>query len=114
LPSWYSHKEAYPYEWFNDYSKFESTQFPPREDFYSRLSNKTISEKEYQEALEIFQKHCKTFKDYHDIYLRGDVVLLAEVFEKYRELSLSTFITKSQMKNSTAATNSQNRQQNQQ
>jgi hypothetical protein len=91
LPSWYTHKEAYPYEWFDNYDKLNSTKFPSIENFYSRLNNKTISEKEYQEALDIFNKHCKTFKDYHDIYLRGDVVLLAEVFEKYREISLLTY-----------------------
>ncbi|MCS7318279.1 MAG: hypothetical protein NZZ41_08255, partial [Candidatus Dojkabacteria bacterium] len=91
LPDWYTHKEAYPYEWFNNYEKFDVPFLPPREAFYSRLSNKTISEKEYSEALEIFNKYCKTFKDYHEMYLKGDVVLLAEVFEKYRELSLQTY-----------------------
>jgi hypothetical protein len=39
LPDWYTHKEAYPYEWFDDYSKFELDFLPPRECFYSRLSN---------------------------------------------------------------------------
>lgn len=91
LPSFYKHKEAYPYEWFDDTSKFNLTSFPPKEAFFSRIRNDTISDQDYNEAKEIFEKHCNTFRDYHDLYLRGDVVLLAEVFEKYRDLSIEAY-----------------------
>jgi hypothetical protein len=64
---------------------------PEREAFYSKLIGKTISEIEYEEVKNIFGNYCKTFKDFHEIYLRGDVVLLAEVFEKYRQLSLQAY-----------------------
>jgi hypothetical protein len=91
LPSWYTHKEAYPYEWFNTYEKFSVPFLPEREFFYSRLTSKTISKNEYEEVKNTFDKHCKTFKDFHEIYLKGDVFLLAKVFEKYRELSLHAY-----------------------
>jgi len=87
----YKHKEAYPYEWFDDYSKFDEKEFPPKEAFYNRLNNKEIGYDEYHEIKLMYKLHCKTFKDYHDIYLRGDTVLLAEVFEKYRELSMESY-----------------------
>jgi hypothetical protein len=91
LPDWYTHKEAYPYEWFNTYEKFEVPFLPDKDAFYSRLTGKSISDSDYNEAKTIFDKYCKTFKDYHEIYLKGDVVLLAEVFEKYRQLSLNAY-----------------------
>jgi hypothetical protein len=91
LPDWYTHKEAYPYEWFNNYEEFDVPFLHDRDAFYSRLTDKTISEKDNNEAKNIFEKHCKTFKDYHEIYLKGDVVLLAEIFEMYRKLSLETY-----------------------
>ena len=87
----YKHKEAYPYEWVDSFDKFFETKFPPRSAFYNRLNNKTISEQEYNEVKSLYDKYCVCFKDYHDIYLRGDVVLLAEVFEKYRDLSIESY-----------------------
>ncbi|MCL6579441.1 MAG: hypothetical protein K6T73_08670 [Candidatus Bathyarchaeota archaeon] len=87
----YKHKEAYPYEWMDNFDKFETKEFPPREAFFNRLTSRNLPEQEYQEVKAIYEKHCKTFKDYHDIYLKGDVILLAEVFEKYRDLSMESY-----------------------
>jgi hypothetical protein len=43
LPDWYTHKEAYPYVWFNTYEKFSVPFLPDRDAFYSKLTGKTIS-----------------------------------------------------------------------
>jgi hypothetical protein len=75
----------------DDFTKFDQKEFPPREAFFNRLSNKDLTEQEYNEVKNLYDKHCKTFKDYHDIYLRGNVILLAEVFEKYRDLSIESY-----------------------
>jgi len=40
----YKHKEAYPYEWMNSFTKFDFPFLPPREAFYSRITEKTINE----------------------------------------------------------------------
>ena len=59
--------------------------FPIKNEFYSSLSGKGISGKEYQHILKDWNKlEMKKRKDYHDLYLKCDVLLLADVFEKFR------------------------------
>ena len=58
-----------------DLEKF-SKKFPSKKNFYISFSGKGISDKKYQHALKVWYK-MKAMKDYHDFYLRGDVLLLA-------------------------------------
>ena len=78
-------KGVYPYEYANSWDQFNKTQLPPIDVFYSDLNMSSISEEDFQHA----QRVCKEFGihnlgDYHDLYLRTDVVLLANVFEAFR------------------------------
>ena len=63
----------------NSFERFEETSLPPQEEFYSRLSGKGITEKEYEHAQKVWKKFgCHTLGEYHDLYLQTDAVLLAE------------------------------------
>ena len=63
-------------------------EFSSKGKFYSSLTKKKISDKEYEHALNVWNKFkMKTMKDYHDLYLKRDVLLLADVFEKFRNNS---------------------------
>ena len=56
------------------------------EKFYRSLTNRKITDKEYEHVLNVWKKfEMKTMKDYHDLYLKCDVSLLADVFEKFRK-----------------------------
>ncbi|PFX20964.1 hypothetical protein AWC38_SpisGene14564 [Stylophora pistillata] len=80
-------KGVYPYEWVNSIRKLDETQFPPKEAFFSVLSGKGILDKDYTHAQNVWSVfRCKTFRDYHNLYNRSDVLLLADVFENFREL----------------------------
>ncbi|XP_022800154.1 uncharacterized protein LOC111338012 [Stylophora pistillata] len=80
-------KGVYPYEWVNSIQKLDETQLPPKEAFFSVLSGKGISDKDYIHAQNVWSVFgCKTFRDYHNLYNRSDVLLLADVFENFREL----------------------------
>ena len=71
----------YLYECMSDFQKFQE-ELPYKEKFYSSLTGKRISDKEYEhgfKAWNIFQ--IKTIKDYHDLYLKFDVLLLADVLK---------------------------------
>ena len=57
-----------------------------------KLTGKKISEEEYERVLNVWNKsEMKTMKDYHDLYLKWDVLLLADVFEKFRNNSLKNY-----------------------
>jgi hypothetical protein len=78
-------KGIYPYDWLTSVSKFNSTVFPSREDFYSQLRQEECSEEDYEKAVKAYKAfNCKTFRDYHDLYLRLDVLLLSDVLHNFR------------------------------
>ena len=63
-----------------------------KEKFYSSLTSKKISGKEYEHVLKVWCKFkMKTMKDYHGLYLKCDVLLLADVFENFRNNSLNNY-----------------------
>jgi hypothetical protein len=56
------------------------------------LNEDGITEEEYARARDVWTTfNCQNFKDYHDLYLKTDVILLADVFENFRDLSLKTY-----------------------
>ena len=66
--------------------KLNHEGLPNTESFYSQLSQKSISESDYSHAKNVYNKmNCKTFKDYHLLYLKCDALLLADVFENFRK-----------------------------
>ena len=85
-------KGFYPYEFMDKVEKFNDTKLPPREAFYSKLSGKGISEKNYKHAWNVWNTFkMKTFKDYHKLYNETDALLLADVFENFRNLCLKIY-----------------------
>ena len=85
-------KGFYPYEYMDTEEKFNEIKLPPREAFYSKLSRKGISEKDYKHAWNVWNTFkMKTFKDYHKLYNETDVLLLADVFENFRDLCLKIY-----------------------
>ena len=85
-------KGFYPYEYIDSIEKFNDTKPPPREAFYSKLSGRGISEKNYKHVWNVWNTFkMKTFKDYHELYNETDVLLLADVFENFRDLCLKIY-----------------------
>ena len=60
--------------------------------FYSKLNNEHISDEDYEHAQKVWEAFdCKTLKDYHDLYLESDVLLLADVFETFRDVCMTNY-----------------------
>ena len=85
-------KGFYPYEYMDTIEKFNDSKPPPREAFYSKLTGRGISEKNYKHVLNVWHTfNMKIFKDYHELYNETDVLLLADVFENFRDLCLKIY-----------------------
>ena len=71
----------------DDFEYFKETRLPRKAAFWSRLNREGITNKEYKHVQDVYRKfECKNLGDYHDLYVRTDVLLLADVFENFRKL----------------------------
>lgn len=78
-------KGIYPYDYIDSWEKLEENQLPSIEHFYNKLNDKHITENQYAHAVDVWNHfNCKTLGQYSDIYLKTDVLLLADVFENFR------------------------------
>ena len=85
-------KGVYPYDYVGSPEKLSETQLPPKSAFYSKLNKKDISDEDYNHAQKVWKEFgMTTMKDYHDLYLELDVLLLADVFENFREVCLDNY-----------------------
>ena len=85
-------KGVYPYDHMDSFQKFEETELPTQEQFYSILNNEHISADDYQHAQNVWKMfNMKSMGDYHDVYLKADVLLLADVFENFRKTCLQYY-----------------------
>ena len=85
-------KGVYPYEWVDSFKKFDWSCLPSKECFFSSLKGKGISDEEYDRARKVWNVFgMKTFGEYHNLYLKCDVLLLCDVFEKFIDSCLKYY-----------------------
>ena len=85
-------KGFYPYEYMDSIEKFNDTELPPQKAFFSKLSGRGITEKNYRHTWNVWKtRNMKIFKEYHELYNVSDVLLLADVFENFRDLCLKIY-----------------------
>jgi hypothetical protein len=74
----------------DSFEKFTETFLPPKEAFYNQMTQEHISDYDFAHACDVWKSfNMKTMRDYHNLYLRNDVLLLADVFENFRKLALT-------------------------
>ena len=76
----------------DSWDKFKETSLPRKEKFYSNLNMSGVSDGDYKHACSVWREFGnKNIGEYHDLYLRTDVVLLANVFESFRRVCLENY-----------------------
>ena len=87
-----SRKGIYPYDYMNGIKKFSEEKLPPKEEFFSKLNDCNISDEDFDHAQRIWKEFgVKNLGEYHDLYLKSDVLLLTDVFEEFRNVCLENY-----------------------
>ena len=83
-------KGIYPYDYMNSWKKFDETSLPDKEAFSSRLNTEGVTSVDYRHAKRVFKNfNNKDIDDYHDLYVQSNSLLLADVFEDFRNKLLT-------------------------
>ena len=71
---------------------FTETSLPSKEDFYSNLNMENIDDIDYRHGNNVFKGFkLENLGDYHDLYVQSDTLLLADVFENFRDMCLKEY-----------------------
>ncbi|XP_024888609.1 uncharacterized protein LOC112465332 [Temnothorax curvispinosus] len=85
-------KGVFPYEYVDGADKLRDAELPPREAFYSSLTDETASESDYEHATRVRRRfRVRDLGEYSDLYLKTDVLLLANIFENFRDACSASY-----------------------
>ena len=85
-------KGVFPYEWLTSVKSLDETKLPSKNDFFSHLNLDGISDEDYDHAKRVWTNfNMRSMCEYHDLYLKTDALLLADVFENFRDMALKHF-----------------------
>ena len=73
--------------WITGIDRFDETRLPPQTDFYDKLNIQNITDEDYKHAQKVWDIfNIKNLGEYHDLYVQSDTLLLADVFENFRNV----------------------------
>ena len=82
-------KVVYPYQYADTWERFSEISLPSKEYFYSNLNMEDISDIDYRHGNNVFK--LENLGDYHDLYVQSDTLLLAAVFNNFRDMCLKEY-----------------------
>ena len=85
-------KGIYPYVYMDNWNRFNESKLPDKAKFYSKLNMNEVSDKDYEHAKKVWKEfEIKNMGEYHDLYLLTDTILLANVFESFRNVCMENY-----------------------
>ena len=82
-------KGVYPYEYMDSWERFNEASLPSKKEFYSNLNMEDIDDIDYRHGNNEFK--LENLGDYHDFYAKSDTLLLADVFENFRDMCIKEY-----------------------
>ena len=74
------------------WERFDETSLPDKEAFYSSLNMEDIIDVDHRHAKRVFKSLSnKNLGDYHDLYVQIDILLIADVFENFRNMCIQVY-----------------------
>ena len=84
-------KGVYPYEYMDSWKRFNETELPSKDKFYSTLNLEDILNDDYAHAINVWNTfNISNLGEYHDLYVNLDTALLADIFENFRDKHIET------------------------
>ena len=85
-------KRVYPYEYMDNWEIINERSLPDEKAFYSKLNLEDVTDKDYAHAQKVFKElKLKNLGVHHDLYLQSDTLLLADVFENFRNKCIEIY-----------------------
>ena len=85
-------KGVRPYEYMDNWERFDETSLPNKESFDSNLNMENIDDIDYRHGNNVFKRFkLKNLGEYHALYVQSDTLLLADVFENFRKTCLKVY-----------------------
>ena len=85
-------KGVYPYEYMDNWERFNEVILPDKIAFYNNLNIEDIIDVDYRHANSVFKEFKMNYLgDYHNLYVKSDTVLLADVFENFRNMCMKIY-----------------------
>ena len=85
-------KGVYPHEYMDNWERFDETSLPNKESFYSNLNMENINYIDYRHSNNVFKRFkLKNLGEYHDLYVQSNTLLLADVFENFRNTCIKVY-----------------------
>ena len=76
----------------DSWDRFKETVLPPKDSFYSALSMSGVCETDYEHARKVWREFgINNMGEYHNLYLKTDIILVTNVFEALRNVCLSNY-----------------------
>lgn len=85
-------KGIFCYDYVDSWSKLDEKSLPSKDKFYSELTESDVSDEDYEFASNVWNEfEIKSLGEYSDLYMKTDILLLADVFENFRDMCYDNY-----------------------